>query len=91
MDSKQFEAINKKLDALIRVTGMAACKGLSSDEQARLLHCAGLSLGDIGNLLGSNENAVKQAIHRMKEKSEGGRRAERKGGSSGKKAAEGRK
>lgn len=88
MDKEQFEAINKKLDALIRVTGMAACKGLSSDEQAWMLHSAGLSLEEIGGLLGSNENAVKQAIHRMKEKSESFRRA---GGSNGRKPAKGRK
>lgn len=91
MDNKQFEMITKKLDALIRVTGMAACIGLSSDEQAWMLHSAGLSLEEIGGLLGSNENAVKQAIHRMKEKSESFRRTGGKGGSKGRKTEKDRK
>jgi DNA-directed RNA polymerase specialized sigma24 family protein len=66
MDNKQFEVLNKKLDALIRVTGMAACRGLTTDEQAWLLHCAGLSSSEIGELLDRNTNAIDQAIHRMR-------------------------
>jgi len=78
MDSKQFDTINKKLDALIKVTGMAACRGLSGDEQAWVLYCAGLSSREIAELIGSNENAVKQAIHRMRIKAK--RKHLKKGG-----------
>jgi len=70
MDDKQFETINRKLDALIKVTGMAACKGLSPDEQAWLLHCAGLSSPEIAELLASTDVAIRQAIHRMRHRSE---------------------
>jgi DNA-directed RNA polymerase specialized sigma24 family protein len=66
--SKELVAINKKLDVLIRVTGLAACKGLPNDEKVWTLYCAGLTLREIGGLLGSNENAAKQAVHRMKKK-----------------------
>ncbi|MGA8855567.1 MAG: hypothetical protein WB643_00210 [Candidatus Bathyarchaeia archaeon] len=76
MDAKQFEIISKKLDALIKVTGMAACRGLSRDEQSWILYCAGLSSPEIADLLGSNKNAIDQSIHRMK------KRTQQKGGSS---------
>jgi DNA-directed RNA polymerase specialized sigma24 family protein len=76
MDNKQFEIINKKLDTLIKVTGMAACRGLSRDEQTWILYCAGLTSPEIANLLRSNKNAIDQSIHRMK------KRVKQKGGSS---------
>jgi DNA-directed RNA polymerase specialized sigma24 family protein len=69
MDDKQFDKINKKLDALIKVAGMAACRELSPDEQAWLLHCAGLSSPEIADMLGSTDIAIRQAIHRMKTRS----------------------
>ena len=53
------------------------------------LACAGLSHADIGELLGSNANAVSQAIHRMKLKAKGKR--SKKGGSRGAKATQARK
>jgi hypothetical protein len=68
MDNKQFEIINKKLDALIKVAGMAACRGLSSEDQAWLLHCAGLSSPEIAESLNSTDIAIRQAIHRRKTK-----------------------
>lgn len=64
MNDKQFEVLSKKLDWLIKVTGMAACRGLPPDEQAWILYCAGLPSSDIAELLGSNTNAVDQALHR---------------------------
>lgn len=77
MNDKQFETINRKLDALIKVSGMAACRGLPPNEQAWLLHCAGLSSSEIAELLASTDIAIRQAIHRMKERSEN--RRSRKG------------
>jgi hypothetical protein len=58
MNDEQFKFVIKKLDALIKVTGMAACRGLAPDEQAWLLHCAGLSSGEIGEVLDRNANAI---------------------------------
>lgn len=72
MDDRQFEIVNKKLDALIKVAGMAACRGLSSDDQAWLLHSVGLSSPEIAKLLNSTDLAIRQAIHRMKTKSRTG-------------------
>lgn len=89
MDHRQFEIVNKKLDALIKVTGMAACRGLSSDEQAWLLYCAGLSSPDIAELLGSNKNAIDQSIHRMRLRVKNKR--SKKGGSRGAKTTKARK
>jgi len=63
---KQFELLSKKLDLLIRVTGMAACRDLPQNEQIWLLHCVGLSSSDIAELLGSNKNAIDQTLHRMR-------------------------
>jgi hypothetical protein len=82
MDSKQFEIINKKLDALIKVTGMAACRGLSSDDQAWLLYSVGLSSPEIAKLLNSTDIAIRQAIHRMKTKSRTGHAKKRGKGKS---------
>jgi hypothetical protein len=48
--------------------GMAACRDLSNDDQAWLLHCAGLSSPEIAELLNSTDIAIRQAIHRMKTK-----------------------
>jgi len=89
VDHGQFEIINKKLDALIKVTGMAACRGLSSDEQAWLLYCAGLSSPDIAELLSSNKNAIDQSIHRMRMRAKSKR--SKKGGSRGAKTTQARK
>jgi len=69
MDEKQFKILNKKLDALIKVAGMAACHGLSKDEQAWVLYCAGLSSPEIAKLSRSTDLAIRQAIYRMKTKS----------------------
>lgn len=68
MDNEQFDKLNKKLDTLIRLTALSACKGLPRDEQAWLLSCAGLTSPDIAELLGSTDMAIRQAIHRAKTK-----------------------
>jgi len=73
VNDKQLDIITKKLDTLIKVTGMAACRDLSRDEQAWLLHCAGLSSSENAKLLGSTDIAIRQAIHRMKTRSKSGR------------------
>lgn len=66
MEEEQFNMIMKKIDLLIRLTALDACKGLSNDERAWMLHDAGLSSTKIGQMLGSNKNAIDQAIHRRK-------------------------
>jgi len=68
MDNEQFDKLNKKLDILIRLTALGACKELPRDEQAWLLSRAGLTSPEIAELLGSTDMAIRQAIHRAKNK-----------------------
>jgi DNA-directed RNA polymerase specialized sigma24 family protein len=66
-DEQHTEVIRKRLDVLIKITAMSACRGLPLGEQAWLLHCAGLSSPEIAELLNSNKNAIDQALHRRRE------------------------
>lgn len=68
MDNEQFHKLDKKLDTLIKLTALSACKELPRDEQAWLLPRAGLTSPDIAELLGSTDMAIRQAIHRPKTK-----------------------
>lgn len=67
-DEQPTEMIAKKLDVLIKITAISACRGLPLVDQAWLLHCAGLPSPEIAELLDSNKNAIDQALHRRRER-----------------------
>jgi len=77
MDVDQFDKLTRKLDTLIKLMALSACKELPRDEQALVLSLAGLTSPEIAELLGSTDMAIRQAIHRAKTKDRTSARGER--------------
>jgi len=68
MDDEQYDGLTKKLDLLIRLTAIAAVRGLSVTEQIRLLDSAGLRPAEIARILNKTPNTVRVLLFGIKKK-----------------------
>lgn len=68
MDSKQFEAIMKKLNILVRLLSLDVAQGREFREQVRILSAAGLTPKEIADSLGKTLNNVNQALYHIRHK-----------------------
>ncbi len=68
MTREQNEAIEKKLGQLVRLLAVNITRGLPRADQIAVLDRAGLSVGEIAEILATRPNTVSVALYQLRKK-----------------------
>jgi len=68
MDEKQFEILVGKIDMALRLLALNLVKETKGGKRVEILSSAGLGGAEIAEMLGMKQDAVRQALHRLRRK-----------------------
>lgn len=68
MDEKQFDAIIKRLDKLIKITVLLSTKDQTSTDKIFLLNQAGFGPKEIAELIGTSQNVVNVRLSQIRKR-----------------------
>lgn len=68
MDEKRFGILMQRFDRALQLLALNLVKGVKGDERVRILSLSGFDITETAKILEMKPNAVKQALHRLRQK-----------------------